>query len=134
MPPGPSMPKGATGKGSSVITWALDSMVLLIDEQSLNSLFGQYKGHGVLGFDRPTHQYVLTMFNNFGDHPTYQGTFVGDTLMLETRVAIPGHPFNQKLVWYKDGNDVRLKVMNDYGSGFVLVVDQTAVPLVRTTK
>src|SRR5208283_2356259 len=36
-PPSTSMPKGATGTGTSVITWALDSMFLSIEEESVNS-------------------------------------------------------------------------------------------------
>jgi len=134
LPPGPSMPQGATGKGSSVISWALDSTVLLIDEQSLNTLFGQYKGHGVLAFDAPSHRFVLSMFNNFGDHPTYNGNFVGDTLVLETEVRMPKHPFYQKLVWYKDGDALKMSVLNNYGEGFVLVVKQTAIPIARTPR
>lgn len=129
MPPGPSMPKGATGKGSSAIVWALDSTVLLIDEHSVNSLFGRYEGHGVLCFDAQTRQFELFMFNNFGDHPSYKGDFVGDTLMLETKVPMPAHPFDQRLLWYREGNVVKLKVMNNPGNGFVLAVDQTATPI-----
>ncbi len=128
------MPKGATGKGTSVITWALDSVFLSIEEQSLNSLFGQYKGHGMLGFDSQLHQYVLSMFNNFGDHPTYHGNFSGDTLVLQTKVPAPRGSFDQKLLWYKDGEAVKLRVLNDLGKGFVLVVDQTATPVAQRTK
>ncbi len=131
MPPQAMAPKGATGKGTSVITWALDSMFLMIDEQGQNSLLGQYKGHGLLGFDPHAGQYQLFMFNNFGDHPLYQGTFAGDTLVLMTRVPMPGRPFDQKLLWFKDGTTVKLRVLNDAGKGFNLVVEQTATPMLR---
>ncbi len=131
IPAMPSAPKGATGKGTSVITWGLDSMFLLIDEQSVNSVFGQYKGHGVLGFDGPSRQYILCMYNNFGDHPVYKGDFLGDTLVLKTTVAMPGHAFDQQLLWYKEGHSIRLKVLNDTGQGLSLVVDQIAVPVNR---
>ena len=134
IPPGPSMPDGATGQGTSVVTWALDSMFLSIEDQGLNSLFGQYKGRGMLGFDVPTHQYVLSMFNNFGDHPTYHGTFAGDTLVLQTRVPAPRAPFDQKLLWYKEGDVVKLIVLNDSGKGFLPVLEQTATPVSQTTK
>ena len=134
MPATPSAPKGATGKGTSVITWALDSMFLLIEEQSMNSLFGQYKGHGVLGFDSPTHQFVLSMFNNFGDHPSYKGNFVGDTLVLGTKVPMPGRSFDQKLVWYQGGEAVKLRVLNDVGKGFFLALEQTAIPVSQRTR
>lgn len=134
IPPPPSMSKGATGKGTSVIAWALDSMFLSIEEQSVNSLFGHYKAHGMLGFDSQTHQFVLSMFNNFGDHPTYHGNFAGDTLVLQTKVSAPRGAFDQKLLWYKDGEAVQLRVLNDVGKGFLLVVEQTATPVSQRTK
>ena len=109
IPAGRAAPNGATGKGTTVVAWALDSMFLVIDEQSTNSLFGQFKGHGVLGYDPHTQKFMLSMFNNFGDHPSYTGTFVEDTLMLETTVALPGRSFEQKVVWYKAGDAVKLK-------------------------
>jgi hypothetical protein len=133
IPPMPSMPKGATGKGTSVITRALDSKFLSIEEQSFNSLFGQYKGHGMLGFDSQTHQYVLSMFNNFGDHPTYQGNFVGYTLVLLTKVQAPRGSFDQKLQWYKDGDTVKLRVLNDSGKGFLLTLEQSSTPISKKT-
>jgi hypothetical protein len=126
IPKSPLAPNGANGTGTSVITWSLDSMFMLIDEHSVNSLFGQYKGHGVLGYDEPTRQFVLSMFNNFGDHPSYKGSFVGDTLVLSTKVPMPGSSFDQKLEWYKEGDVVKLKVLNDRGKGFVLILEQTA--------
>ncbi|HUL43384.1 MAG TPA: hypothetical protein VLY03_03395 [Bacteroidota bacterium] len=134
MPPGPGMPKGATGKGTSLIVWALDSAFLMIDEQSINSLLGNYKGHGMLYFDPNVQQYMLTMYNNFGDHPSYKGDFFGDTLVLLTKVPMPGHPFDQKLLWYKDGGTVKLKVMNDIGKGFALALEQTATPVTGKAK
>jgi len=125
----PTAPKGATGKGTTVVTWGLDSMFVLIDEQSVNSLFGQYKGHGVLGYDAHSKEYVLSMFNNFGDHPTYRGTFAGDMLVLLTKVPMPGRSFDQKLEWYKEGETVKLKVSNDLGKGFAPAIEQTATPV-----
>jgi hypothetical protein len=104
-------------------------MFLLIDEQSVNPVFGQYKGHGMLGLDAQTHQFVLSMFNNFGDHPSYKGNFVGDTLVLETQVPMQGRPFDQKLVWYKDGGAVKLKVLNDFGKGFFPALEETSIPV-----
>jgi hypothetical protein len=134
IPPIPSMPKGATGKGNSLITWALDSMFVLIDEQSENTLFGRYRGHGVLGFNAQTRQFELSMFNNSGDHISYKGTFVGDTLVMETRVAMPGRPFDQRLLWYKDRDVVRLIVLNDIGKGYTTALEQTYTPAAEMTK
>ena len=134
IPPSASMPKGATGKGTCVIAWALDSMYLFVDEESVNSLFGKYKGHGVLAYDALNHEFVLAMFNNFGDRPSYKGNFSGDTLVLKTTVPMPGHPFDQKLLWYKDGAAVRLKVMNDFGKGYMLSIDEIAHPVAQSIK
>jgi hypothetical protein len=126
IPPGRMAPKGATGKGTSVIAWALDSAFLMIDMEGINSVFGRYLGHGMLGFDAQSKEYVLSMFNNFGDRPSYKGTIAGDTLVLATRVPMPGHPFDQKLLWFKEGETVKLKVINDAGKGFELVTEETA--------
>jgi hypothetical protein len=53
------------------------------------------------------------MYNNFGDHPQYHGTFAGDTLVLAARVPAPGKPFDQQVRWYSEGEIVRLEVLND---------------------
>jgi len=85
----------------------------------------------MLGFDVPSQQFVLSMFNNFGDHPTYRGKFHGDTLVLETKVPLPRRPFDQRLVWYKDGDAVKPQVLNDLGKGFVPALEQTAIPFLQ---
>ena len=128
MLPGPMMKKGATGTGTSVISWGLDSMFLTVDEQSVNPVLGNYKGHGMLGYDPQEKQYVLSMFNNFGDLPQYRGSFVGDTLVLATKVSAPRGSFDQKLQWFRDGALVRLRILNDFGQGFRPVIDQTSTP------
>ncbi len=134
IPPPPSKTKGADGSGSSVVNWALDSTFLLIDDQSVNPMIGQYKAHGVLGYDPQVHQYALSMFNNFGDYPSYHGEFSGDTLVLRTKVAAPRGSFDQKLLWYKDGKAVKLEVLNDFGKGFLPALVQTAVPVHPTNR
>jgi hypothetical protein len=126
--PSPMLKKGATGTGTSVIAWELDSMFLTVDEQSINPVLGNYKGHGMLGYDLQEKQYVLSMFNNFGDHPQYRGSFVGDTLLLATKVPMPGRSFEQKLEWFRDGTVVRLRILNDFGQGLRPVIDQTSTP------
>lgn len=126
--PSPMMKEGAKGKGTSIIEWGLDSMFLTLEEQSTNAILGNYKGHGMLGYDPREKKYVLSMFNNFGDHPQYQGNFVGDTLVLATKVLSPGGSFDQQLQWFRDGSRVRLRILNDFGQGFRTVIDQTATP------
>ncbi len=39
--PSPMSPNGGAGKGTSMVTWGLDSMFLMIDEQSVNQIFGK---------------------------------------------------------------------------------------------
>lgn len=124
--PGPMTQKEALGTGTSLIRWGLDSMFLVIDEKSTNPLLGDYKGLGLLGYDAAEKRYLLSMYNNFGDHPEYRGDFDGDTLVLTTRVPNPGAPFDQKLQWYRDSTKVLLRVLNDVGHGFVPVVEETA--------
>lgn len=121
-------PKEALGKGTSVVSWGLDSMFIVIDEQSINPLLGNYKGHGILGYDAGEHEYVLSMFNNFGDRPQYKGAFSGDTLSLVTNVKLPGSSFDQKVLWFAEHNNIRMTVLNDVGKGFRPVVEQTATP------
>ncbi len=96
-------------------------------------MLGRYKGHGVLGFNARTNQFELSMVNSFGDDPSYKGGFVGDTLVLVTTVPMPGRPFDQKLVWFKAGDTLILRVLNDAGKGFILALEQTAVPVSRRT-
>ncbi|HUI66048.1 MAG TPA: DUF1579 family protein [Bacteroidota bacterium] len=126
---GPTSSKDALGKGTSAIRWGLDSMVIFVEEQSVNPVLGNYKGFGILGYDRSASQYALSMYNNFGDHPQYRGAFSGDTLVLSCRVPSPGGAFDQKILWYKDGATLRLQVLNDMGTGFVPVVDQFSMPV-----
>ncbi len=132
--PSPMAPNGGVGKGTTVMTWGLDSMFVVIDEQSVNQVFGSYKGYGLLGFDRRDGKYFLSMFNNFGDDPQYRGNFNGDTLTLMTKVEFPGGSFDQKLLWFKEKNTIRLKIFNDVGEGFTLAIDETSTPSPNTMK
>jgi hypothetical protein len=103
-------------------------MFIFVDETSQNSLMGSYKGQGFLTYDWHEKKYILSMFNNFGDHPVYKGDFKGDTLVLEMLVPMPGGSFTQRLFWHPDGQNVRLQVFNDMGKGPVLAIDQTYKP------
>jgi hypothetical protein len=132
--PGPMVKEEAVGKGTSVISWGLDSMFLFIDERSVNPLLGNYQGFGVLGYDPREKQYVLSMYNNYGDTPQYRGGFSGDTLSLSTTVRMPGVTFVQKIQWCTEGTAVRLRVLNDKGQGFVSVIEQWARPASGVTK
>ncbi len=124
--PGRMVKTESVGKGTSEISWVLDSMFLFVDERSVNPALGAYKGFGFLGYDRHDKQYVLSMYNNFGDHPQYRGTFAGDTLVLATKVQAPGKTFDQQVRWYAEGGMVRLEVLNDTGEGSVPVMTEVA--------
>jgi hypothetical protein len=39
---------------------------------------------------------------------------------------MPGRTFDQRVVWYRYGDAVKLKVLNNTGKGFLPVVEQTA--------
>jgi hypothetical protein len=132
--PSPMAPNGGSGKGTTLMKWGLDSMFIMLDEESVNQVFGEYKGHGMLGYDKRTGKYILSMFNNFGDTPQYRGTFNGDTLTLMTNVEFPGGSFGQKLLWFKENNTVHLKIFNDVGKGFALSIEETSTPSTNTMK
>jgi hypothetical protein len=127
--PGPMVVKEAVGTGTSSGRWGLDSMFVFFEEQSVNPLLGSYKGFGVLGYDPGEKQYVLSMYNNFGDRPQYRGTFSGDTLILNTKVAARSGAFDQRILWFKQGDAIRLEVFNDKGSGFLPVIEETSRPI-----
>jgi hypothetical protein len=124
--PGGMIKKESVGKGTSEISWVLDSMFLYVDERSVNPAFGAYKGIGLLGYDPHEKQYVLSMYNNFGDHPQYRGSFSGDTLVLFAKIPAPGKSFDQQVRWYSEGENVRLDVLNDAGTGFAPIMKQYA--------
>jgi hypothetical protein len=134
IPVSPMAPDGAKGKGTLDVKWGLDSMFVILDDQSSTEFLGNYKGHGILGFDRRDGKYTLSMFNNFGDTPQYRGNFSGDTLVLMTKVDFPKGSFDQKLVWYKDAHALHLKIYNDMGDGFTLAIEETSSPSVDSKK
>ncbi len=134
MPPGPMNPEEIVGKGTSTLSFGVDSMFILLDEQGDNPMLGRYKAHGVLGYSARDGNYTLAMYNNFGDAPQYKGTFSGDTLVLTSKVEYPGGSFDQLIRWYREGSIIRLTVYNDMGQGSVLVVDQTYTPALSPTK
>ncbi|MFZ1080823.1 MAG: hypothetical protein WAO19_02735 [Candidatus Kryptoniota bacterium] len=116
----------SNGMGTIKAHWGLDSMFVLFSTEESNPALGSYKGFGVIGYNSQNAQYVLSMFNNFGDRPEYKGNFVGDTLIMSAKIESPQGSVDQQLKWYKDGNNVRLLVFNDMGQGYSLMVDQTA--------
>jgi hypothetical protein len=124
----------SNGTGTIKAHWGLDSMFVLYSSEESNAALGSYKGFGVLGYDSENGQYVLHMFNNFGDRPEYKGNFVGDTLTMSAKIETPQGPFDQRMKWFKEGNDVRLLIFTDFGQGYSLIVDQTAMPSADSTK
>jgi len=132
--PNPVAPEGEAALGTLKTKWALDSMFLLLEEVIDFPLFGTYRGMGLLTYDRVGKQYYLGMHNNFGDHPSYKGNFVGDTLILEGQIPFEGGSFTQHVMWLWDGNNIKLWVRNNMGEGFVPVIEQTYLPAAKTSK
>ncbi|HTY58529.1 MAG TPA: DUF1579 family protein [Bacteroidota bacterium] len=126
--PGRIIKTESVGKGITTISWTLDSMFLFIDEKSQNSALGSYKAMGFLGFDPREQQYVLSMYNNFGDEPVYRGTFSGDTLVLAAKIPGRGKPFDQQVRWYTAGGDLHLDALNDTGEGYLRVMREVLTP------
>ncbi len=124
----------ANGTGMMKAHWGLDSMFVLFSTEEQNPAMGTYKGFGVLGYDSQNNQYVLSMYNNFADRPEYKGTFVGDTLVMSSKIESPQGPFDQQIKWYKDGSSVKLLVLNDFGQGYAVMLEQTATASVDSTK
>ncbi len=126
--------KGATGNGTAVIKWGLDSMFLVIDEESQNEFLGNYKGHGLLGYEPAETLYNLSMFNSYGDRPSYKGKFSGDTLVLEAKVPMQGGFFNQQILWFQERNKLKLRVLNDMGEGYLPALEQTYISVTKSSK
>ena len=119
---------GQPSRVKATIEWALDSTYLRIDDRSANSLFGNFLNFGMLGFDSPTGAFFLSMFNNFGDHPSYRGSFAGDTLVFHASIPSPRGTFEQEVRWMKEGENLRMQVYNDRGKGKQLTIDQVSTP------
>ena len=124
----------SNGTGTIKAHWALDSMFVLFSTEEENAALGSYKGFGALGYYSQNSQYVLSMFNNFGERPEYKGNFVGDTLTLATKIESSQGSMDQQMKWFKDGSNVRLLIFTDFGQGYSLVVDQTATLSADSTK
>ncbi len=118
----------SVGTGTVRARWALDSMFIVIRGTEDNPALGSYKSIGLLGYDSENSQYVLSMFNNFGEHPEYKGNFIGDTLTLTAKIVGSQGPFDQELKWFKNGNKVRLQFFANFGKGYTKIIDQTSSP------
>jgi Protein of unknown function (DUF1579) len=130
--PNQMMPDGSTGTGTMSLAWGVDSLFLIMNTESSSSVLGSYKALGVLGYDPNAGNYILSMFNNFADHPTYTGNFSGDTLVLEGKQPFRGGSFDQKIMWYKEGDHVHLRILNDMGDGMTPVIDETETPVTES--
>lgn len=117
-----------TSTGFVKTHWGLDSMFVFVSSEESNPNMGSYKGFGVLGYDSRNDDYALTMFNSFGFRTEFKGQFSGDTLTLKSQIETPRGTFNQKMVWFKEGQKLRMLVYGDFGEGYSLMVDETATP------
>lgn len=132
--PNPVAPNGEAARGTLKSKWALDSMFLMFEEAVDFPAFGKYRGMGLLTYDKTAKEYYLGMHNNFGDHPSYKGNFVGDTLILEGQIPFPGGAFTQQVMWLSEGSQVKLWVRNNLGKGWVPVIEQTYLPVSKNSK
>lgn len=118
-----------TSNGRMKAHWGLDSLFVFMSASEETPAMGRFENFGVLGYDSQKEDYVLSMFNNYGTRPQFTGHFVGDTLVMRSHMETPRGPLDQEIRWYSSGEGVRMQVMNDFGQGYVLMVDQTATPV-----
>ena len=123
------MGEGGPGKGQIHNHWGLDSMFLIMEHED-NGPMGNYKGHGVLGYDMMEKRYELWWYTNWGEISNSEGNFVRDTFVLVNEMAMPdGTPFKLKLMWYKEGKKVKFRILSDTGQGFSALLDCTYSPM-----
>lgn len=118
----------STSTGTIKAHWGLDSMFVFISSEEKNEAMGSYRSFGILGYNMRDDEYDLTMFNNFGFRTDFKGNFSGDTLTLSAKIETPRGTFKQKMLWFKEGRNLRQLVYGDFGQGYSLMVDETATP------
>ena len=117
-----------TSNGHMKAYWGLDSLFVFMSASEETPAMGRFENFGVLGYDSQKDEYVLSMFNNYGTRPQFTGHFVGDTLVMRSHMETPRGPLDQEIRWYSSDKVVRMQVLNDFGQGSVLMVDQTLTP------
>jgi Protein of unknown function (DUF1579) len=119
----------ASSDGRMNAHWGLDSLFIFISASEETQAMGRFENFGVLGYDSQKDEYVLSMFNNYGMRPQFTGDFAGDTLVLRSHMETPRGPLDQEIRWFRSGGGIRMLVLNDFGQGNALVVDQTETPV-----
>ncbi|HXF49242.1 MAG TPA: DUF1579 family protein [Verrucomicrobiae bacterium] len=122
------MGNGGPGKGRNINRWDLDSIFLMFNYEGELAGMGGYKGKGMLTYDGRDGQYKCWWFDNFGSSNLYQGTFAGDTLLLEGEIPLPQGTLKEKIMWHPEGKKFKFRLFQDWGQGFNLAMEETATP------
>ncbi|MCI0330066.1 MAG: DUF1579 domain-containing protein [candidate division Zixibacteria bacterium] len=122
------MGKGGPGKGRNMNRWGLDSLFVMANYEGTMAGMGDYKGHGMFTYDGQAQQYKCWWFDNFGNHSEYTGSFVGDTLAMESEIPTPQGNVKERIMWHPEGKKVKFQMTWDMGQGPVPMMEETATP------
>jgi len=122
------MSKGGSGKGRNMNRWELDSLFLVFNYEGEIAGLGSYKGKGLFSYDGKDSKYKCWWFDSFGSNVFYQGNFIGDTLLLEGEIPLPQGVLKEKIMWHPEGKKFKFRMMQDWGQGFSLSMEETATP------
>lgn len=131
--PSPMGP-GGPGQGRNMNRWDLDSLFLIFNYEGEMSGMGSYKGKGMFTYDVQTGQYKCWWFDNFGSSNLYSGAFARDTLLLEGEIPLPQGTLKEKIMWHPEGKKFKFRMMQDWGQGFQMAMEETATPSGAATK
>ena len=120
--------KGGPGKGRNMNRWGLDSLFVMANYEGTMAGMGDYKGHGMFTYDWQTGQYKCWWFDNYGNHNDYTGSFIGDTLTMESELVTPQGNLKERILWYPEGKKVKFRMTWDMGQGPIPVMEETATP------
>ncbi len=128
------MSTGGSGKGRNMNRWELDSLFLVCNYEGEIAGLGRYKGKGMFTYDGRDGKYKCWWFDSFGSNTLYQGNFIGDTLLLEGETPLPQGTLKEKIMWHPEGKKFKFWMLQDWGQGFNLSMEETATPSVTGTK
>jgi hypothetical protein len=108
--------------------WELDSLFLVFNYEGEIAGMGSYKGKGMFTYDHQDNIYTLWWFDSFGGGHQYKGVFTGDTLIMEGEIPMPQGTLKEKIMWYPEGKKFKFRMVQDWGEGFKLSMEETATP------
>lgn len=122
------MSTGGSGKGRNMNRWELDSLFPVFNYEGEIAGLGSYKGKGMFTYDGRDGKYKCWWFDSFGSNALYQGNFIGDTLLLEGEIPLPQGTLKEKIMWHPEGKKFKFRMLQDWGQGFNLSMEETATP------